>query len=524
MPRYEYKPFPYKKAPELEGKSVKNYPVVVVGAGPVGLSAAIDLALHGIRCVVLDENDVVSVGSRAICWSKRSLEIFDRLGVGEKMVEKGVSWKTGRVYIGTEEIYSFDLLPEEGHKMPAFINLQQYFVEQYLVERAGDFPDLLDIRWNNKVTDLKQDGKSVTLDVDTPDGNYTINSEYALACDGAHSFIRNRMGLSFEGKSFEERFLIADVEIQTEFPSERRFWFNPPWNPEYSCLLHKQADNIYRIDLQLGREADPEKEKKPENVIPRLKRMLGDIPFELDWVSVYMFRCCRMERFIHGNIIFVGDSAHIVSPFGARGGNGGIQDADNLCWKLARVLKGQSGRNLLETYHEERSHAADENLMHSARTTTFMSPVSQTEHYFRDAVLNLASDLPFARRFVNSGRLSTPCDLRGKSRITASGETKGLQPGDVCPDAPLDEDKWLLNEIGGDFSLLRVGSHPPEVSGLRRIAIGDFPGGRVDQQGTAAWRFKVGPVYLIRPDQHIAAKFENDDPKKIAQALELASH
>ena len=131
-------------------------------------------------------------------------------------------------------------------------------------------------------------------------------------------------------------------KCRADFPSERRFWFEPLFHPGQSALLHKQPDNIYRIDLQLGWDADPEEEKKPERVIPRLRKALGRDDFRLDWVSVYTFQCRRLEKFVHGRIVFAGDSAHIVSPFGARGGNGGLQDVDALGWRLAAVLHGKA--------------------------------------------------------------------------------------------------------------------------------------------------------------------------------------
>ncbi|MEO1067123.1 MAG: FAD-dependent monooxygenase, partial [Pseudomonadota bacterium] len=206
MPRYSYQPFLYQTPPELSGSAPFHAPVVIVGAGPIGLAAAIDLATHGVKSIVLDDNNVVSVGSRAICWAKRTLEIFDRLGVGERMVEKGVTWQVGRLFNGENEVWNFDLLPEAGHKMPAFINLQQYYVEQYLVERAKDFPELIDLRFKNQVTDVTQTADNVRADIETPDGSYTLEANYLIACDGAKSPTRERMGFSFAGELFEERF------------------------------------------------------------------------------------------------------------------------------------------------------------------------------------------------------------------------------------------------------------------------------------------------------------------------------
>ena len=266
---YDYAPFPYVAPPGLIAPEPRH-PVAIVGAGPIGLALAIDLAQRGIKSVVLDDNNVVSVGSRAICWAKRTLEIFERLGVGDRMLEKGVTWTVGRLFHGTDEIYSFDLLPEDGHKYPAFVNLQQYYVEQFLVERAQDFPDLIDMRFLNKVTDHSDQGDHVTLNVETPDGAYQIEAEYYIAADGAGSSTRKRMELPFHGQSFDEHFLIVDVELpQSPFPTEdpeRWFWFAPPFHPGQSALLHKQPDNIYRIDLQLGPNADPELEASEEQL------------------------------------------------------------------------------------------------------------------------------------------------------------------------------------------------------------------------------------------------------------------
>jgi 3-(3-hydroxy-phenyl)propionate hydroxylase len=523
MARYAYAPFAYSIAPELCGAPAERYQVVIIGAGPVGLAAAIDFALRGIKVVVLDDNDMVSVGSRAISWAKRSLEIFDRLGVGQRMIEKGVTWKVGRLFHRDREVYNFDLLPEAGHRMPAFINLQQYYVEQFLVERCADFPKLIDLRWKNRMTGLTKSADGVELAVQTPDGDYRLTADWVIACDGAKSPTRELLGLAFAGRVFEERFLIADVEMTADFPSERWFWFEPPFHAGESALLHKQPDHIYRIDLQLGWDADPDAEKQPERVIPRIAAIVGERPFALDWVSVYTFQCRRLEQFVHGRVIFAGDSAHIISPFGGRGGNGGIQDADNLVWKLALIIKGQAGAELLDSYNEERVHAADENMLHSSRATNFITPKSDVERAFRRAVLDLAASHPFARRMVNSGRLSTPCSLAGMSLQTPSSEAAGPAPGLVCPDAPvMDNGKpgYLLAHLGNDFKLLVIGDIEPPPCGLAIVRVG--AGGLEDFQGLVATRLGRNVMYLVRPDQHIAARFTSPRPDDITAAIARA--
>ncbi len=540
MTQYEYKPFEVRTPPELGGvgEALSQYPVAIIGAGPIGLSAAIDLAQHGIRSVLLDDNNVVSVGSRAICWAKRSLEIFDRLGVGKRMLAKGVTWQVGRLFHGQSQVFEFDLLPEPGHQYPAFINLQQYYVEQYLVERCADFPDLIDLRFRNKVVDHVAGDDGVQLSIETPDGRYQLSAAYVLACDGAGSPTRQRMGLPFEGETFEEHFLIADVKMpeppfKTDAP-ERWFWFAPPFHPGQSALLHKQPDDVYRIDLQLGPDADASVETADEVVMPRIRSVVGDKPFSLEWVSTYRFRCARLEQFVHGRVLFVGDSAHVVSPFGARGGNGGIHDVDNLCWKLAAVIEGRAPESLLKSYGTERLHGAQENILNSSRATNFMTPKSETERLFRDEVLAMAHTMPFARRLINSGRLSAPCSLAGFP-LQPAGIQAPLAVGEPLIDLPLtgrQGDTWLSSVVGGRFALLGIDCElPAPLTGLDRINIRTRPGSALnapdeylDKDGLAGARFGIGNVYLLRPDNHVCASFDRTPgADEIQAAIERAS-
>ncbi len=270
------------------------------------------------------------------------------------MTDKGVSWNVGKVFLHDELIYTFNLLPESGHAKPAFINLQQYYVEGYLAERAAQLPNL-QMRWKNRVLGLQQQDDHVSITIDTPDGEYTLQAQYVVAADGSRSAIRKLMGLDTQGRVFKDRFLIADVKMKAEFPTERWFWFDPPFHPNQSVLLHRQPDNVWRIDFQLGWDADPVLEKQPERVLPRVRALLGeDAEFELEWVSVYTFACQRMTKFRQGRVLFAGDSAHGVSPFGARGANSGVQDADNLAWKLRWVLQSLAPDALLDSYADER--------------------------------------------------------------------------------------------------------------------------------------------------------------------------
>jgi 3-(3-hydroxy-phenyl)propionate hydroxylase len=540
---FNYPHYPFRAPPDLTAKWPIRHETVIVGGGPVGLCAALDLAKHGRKCVVLNAADTVSVGSRAICWSKRTLEICDRLGIGLPVLEKGITWKNGRVFAGNENLYNFDLLPEAGHQYPAFVNLQQYYFELFAVE-AAEASDLIDLRWKSKATRIEDKGDHILLEVETPEGSYHLEADYVLAADGARSGIRRQMGLDFKGQVFEDRFLIADVIMRADFPTERWFWFDPPFNPGQSALLHKQADDVWRIDMQLGWDADPEEEKKPEKVIPRLKRMLGeDADFDLEWVSVYTFQCRRLEKFRHNRVLFIGDSAHQVSPFGARGGNGGIQDTDNLIWKLDLVLAGKAPESLLDTYDAERVHAGDENILNSTRSTDFITPKNKASRRFRDAALALAKRHPFARRMVNSGRLSLPAVLTASPLNTPDADTfaDGPVPGAPCPDAPVLADgkqDWLLRHLGGEFILLVFDPSAGMTALAEDLAALDPPiqclavgSNQVDgwetlsdPNGLVRKRFggETGTAYLIRPDQHVAARWRQMTFDGIEAALNRA--
>jgi len=544
---------PYRKAPELLGIPASRYRVVVVGAGPVGLCAALDLARQGIECVLIDEDDRTSEGSRAICFAKRTLEILDRLGAGQRAVDKGVVWNQGKVFLRDRLLYQFNLLPESGHKRPAFINLQQYYLEQFLIERLEHTP--VDVRWRSRVTGVTRHASGVSVTIGTPDGVYALECDFLLACDGSRSPIRTMLGLEAKGQVFRDRFLIADVKMAASFPSERWFWFDPPFHPGQSVLLHKQADDVWRIDFQLGWDADPEQEKQPQRVLPRIRAMLGpDTPFSLEWVSVYTFRCQRMEKFGHGRVFFLGDSAHQVSPFGARGANSGIQDADNFAWKLALVLQGKSPESLLESYDAERIPAADENIRNSTRSTDFITPKSHASRVFRDAALQLAESHGFARGLVNSGRLSLPHTYAASPLSTPDrdGFAGRMRPGSPCADAPLlagGARAWLLDQLGDAFcGIYFAGSQPPDtgllarVKGLARMPVPVRPlllcaagcatpwhalGANVfeDSEGLFAGRYDATPgtLYLIRPDQHVAARWRHLELRLLRDALSRAT-
>jgi 3-(3-hydroxy-phenyl)propionate hydroxylase len=523
--------YPYVKVPAQDHAPLRH-PVVIVGGGPVGLALALDLGLRGTPALVLDDHDGAGLGSKAICFAKRTLDIAHRLGASRPMLDKGVVWNVGKVFHNDHKVFDFNLQPEAGHRNPAFINLQQPYFEKFLVDAIAAAQSKgapIEIRGRNCVTALTDHGTHSTLTVDTPDGPYQLEAHYLVACDGARSPLRTMMGLSFDGRVFEDNFLIADVHMKADFPTERWFWFEPPFEGGgQSALLHKQPDDIWRIDFQLGWDIDRAAELEPARIRARVDAMLssqaGHVPdYTLDWTSIYTFQCRRMEKFRHGNVIFAGDSAHQVSPFGARGANSGVQDADNLAWKLDLVLKGLADDALLDTYATEREHGADENILNSSRATDFMTPKTQMSKIFRDSVLHLANRHAFARPLVNSGRLSVPCTYAGFALFgpDALDGPAGTRPGMTCPDAPL-EDGFILDHLGAGFTVMALACAARDVTahGITARAL------VIDAPGPALTARYLGDaprgIYLIRPDQHIVARWADFDESAIAAAIATA--
>ena len=527
--------FEHRRSPDQDRAGAPaHHPIVIVGAGPVGLVAALDLASKGHRSVVIDKRRSLSDGSRAICWSKRTLEIMQRLGVAQALLEAGVTWQKGKVFFDTRQVYEFDLLPEAGHRMPAFINLQQYYFEHCCIEAAAA-TGLIDLRWQEEATGIAQAGDAVRLEIATPQGPYRVSADWIIAADGARSTLRQLMKLGFEGRVFQDQFLICDIKMHMDRPVERWFWFDPPFNRGRSALLHRQADDVWRLDFQVGAEADRHEEVKPENVAKRVRAMLGsDLDFTFEWISLYRFQSRRLTRFRHGRVLFAGDAAHQMSPFGARGGNSGVQDADNLVWKLDLVLRGLAPDALIDSYDAERIAAADENLLNTTRSTDFIAPKTAASAIFRDAVLALAETESFARRLVNSGRLSVATTYRASPLSSVDGfgasDCPQLAPGAAALDAPLGEG-WLLDVIDGGFSgvwFSATGDVPDDVArgqaALRQRNIPVHDAATWAASACARYGAVQSPAYyLFRPDGYVAARWRRFAPEQVEAAMARAT-
>ena len=496
-------------------------PVVIVGGGPTGLTAALDLAHYGIPSILLDDETLQVFGSRAIAYHSSALAVWEKLGAGQAMLAKGIAWSKRHTFFHLREVYTQSFPPVPG-ALPGFLNLQQYYVEQYLVEQIQKQP-LIDLRWKHRVTGIRQTPELVTLEVESPSGPGQITAKYVLACDGPRSTVRHLLDLDFPGKTFDDRFLIADVRADLKLPPEPKFYYNHPVHPDSSMLIHPEPDGVWRIDWQIGAGVDVARETAPERMQKRIRAFIGDVPFEIVWLTDYRFHQRLMTRLRHGRIFFLGDAAHLVAPFGARGLNSAVQDVENLSWKLALVLNGQASETLLETYHSERWVAQAENQRVTINTMKFMAPSTRLQRFRRGLILRLATFYPPARKWVNSGRMSTPFVYRQSPLTLPDGPAdrnwtrwkEAPQPGQKLADRPLTV--WMdgqakevrLRHLTGSGLLLLVLAQD-EAEAARLLGQAYAPNAKVAFQVipilAGFGSLPGGMTFLLRPDGHLAAR------------------
>lgn len=473
--------YPFVPPPELGSEPTTRYPVVIVGGGITGLTLACSLSRLGVKAVLLDEDNTVGVkgaSSRGICYTQKSLEIFERLGIFERIAAKGIQWSVGRTFAGTDEVYSFDLRQQGNFHLssqPAFINIQQFYIEGYLVDRIQAL-GAVDLRWQNRLTAFEQNTEFATLSVETPAGSYRIEADHVIDATGSNSPLRKWLQIPADTRRGDDRWCIADVRFTKQPPVERHTWVEAPFNENRAVWQHLMADDVWRIDYQMAPNADPEYVSREDVVRERLARQFGpDAGVEIVWVGPYAYRSECVHRMREGRVFFMGDSAKVVSPFGARGGNTGVSDADNLAWKLAAVLQGKAHPSLLESFNDERLEAARENVRVTHRTARFLRPADGIERVFRNAAIGLAKQYPFARPMVNTGRMAVANPYSGSGACTYAHTDGGRNAAGQSvqnvrfnwADGGEGTVNRLLDWAHGDLLLLVFGDQP--VAALQRV-------------------------------------------------------
>ena len=536
---FRYPTFEARPAPERTSAATRHR-VVIVGAGPIGMTAALILARHGVASVLLDKKNTFNDGSRAICIARASMHILERAGAVDAFVDKALGWRYGRSYYQGKLIYRLEMPHPTGEKYLPMYNLQQQYIEQFLHDVVQRSP-LIDMRWQSDVTGVDARADGVSLEVASPPGDYTLHADYVLAADGARSPIRSMLGLRMKGDNYEGKYVIADIQMAHDFPTERRAFFDPAGNPGGTVLIHKQPDNLWRVDYQL-RDGESEADAlREDNLRARIQSILDDIgqngPWALEWWSIYTANTLCLDDYKHGRVLFVGDSAHIVPIFGVRGLNNGLADAHNAAWKLAYVLNGVAKPSLLDSYSPERRGATLDVFANATKSTRFMTPPSRGWQLTRQAALSLAVKNAFTREFANPRQMlpytyaHSPITMMAERDAAFGG---GPVAGSAAPNAKLGDGSHLLDRVSDGFAVLWFTNSAPSAAmntnldALRRLdpaltvcMVGH--GGIVDTDGSIARTYDAteGTIYLLRPDQHIAARWRTPDGAAMLLALQI---
>lgn len=527
---FKYPTFPARRVPGHESGQ-EECTVAIVGAGPIGMTAALTLARYGIASVLLDRKDTFNDGSRAICIARPSFQIFEQLGVVEPFLAKSLGWTRGKSFYRDRQIYQFEMPHAPHDKYLPMYNLEQQYIEQFLHDAVAAEP-LIDMRWQSDAIAIDQANSHVTLRIKSPFGEYNLDADYVLAADGARSPLRSLMGLRLNGENYEGHYVIADVRMQHDYPTERRAFFEPKSNPGGTVLVHKQPDDIWRIDYQLKPGESGAEATREDNIRSRLAAILDDIghkgTWELEWWSIYTANTLALDDYKHGRVMFIGDSAHIVPIFGVRGLNNGLADAFNAGWKLAYVLNGWSQPSLLDSYTPERRGATLDVFANAGKSTRFMTPPTRGYRLMREAVLSLALRHDFARAFADPRQMQpyTYAD----SPLTQTGDAgEGPRLGALAPNVRNPDGTFLLDGPAGGFTLLTfaASADPAIPLGLQAAMKAKDPLFRITLCGTQSEAARIygastGTTFLLRPDLHVAARFPSIQPDALLRALDKA--
>lgn len=543
---FNYEVYPFVRPDDMAAPALKRYPVVIVGAGPAGLVLAIQMALNGVKSVLIESDAQVGGGSRALALTRRSMEIIEQCGVAQQFLKEAIVWDKGYSFYKNRIVHHLDIPSSDDDKFSPMTNLAQCFMEKILVDRARELG--VDIRFQTRLEAMDVAEAGVTLTLDTPEGAYRLLADWVVGCDGARSAVRRFQGLRFEGKSYESRFVIADFNIAMDEPPGRRCYFDPPWLPGHTALVHKAPRGVWRLDYQVPAGVNDEEALNPERIHSHIQAQLDyigvDLPWTIEWTTLYKPNTLTLNSYNHGRVMYCGDAAHLLPVFGVRGMNTGVQDSINLAWKLAAVVHGQAKPTILNSYSTERVADARQICVEAGRSTRMVAPPTRGYLVMQQAVLSLALNHEFPRGLLH-WRTSHPIDY-ASSPLTWTDATErdfanGPRPGAPARNVRIGEG-FLLDAVRPAFQVLVFGNDDAQWQaaqedvnalraqglGVRLIAIRTDAGNPAgadavfhDLQGhaKALWGVNESAIYVLRPDQHVCARWATGSSACVAQVI-----
>lgn len=540
---YDYEVFPFIRPPEMDGPTDRKQ-VVIVGAGPIGMVLALLLEKWGVSSVILEAEAQVSEGSRAVAFTRRSQEILQLAGAIPPFVENGMTWNSGRSFYKGKEIYQMVIPHDEDDRYQPVLNNSQQYWEEYLVDYCNK-SDLIDLRWQSRFVSLEDGEDGVTVTVDTPEGEYQMQADWLVASDGGRSAVRRFMGLRMDGFGFEGKFVITDFKApDMNLPVERKVFFDPPWNMGNNVIVHRQPNDVWRFDYRVPDGEAPEYTLAPETIAERIRLIMEmldrDVEWELDWATIYSANTKTLTDYRHGHVLFAGDAAHLLPVFGVRGANTGLQDSENLAWKLGMIETQGASDTLLDNYSKERVKAAFEICEEAGKSTRVMDPPSHGYRVMRQVILSFSLTQDFCNILLN-WRTSRPHEYLDSEVNTPDDDNAdfpaGFPDGTAARSVQIGDDRYLFDDFAFRFQLL-VFTRPDseakvlDTAALRHrdlmnvIAVG-APIKGADAEVTDGHQHvfeKYGiedhGMYLLRPDMHVCGRWQSVDLGKIDAQLD----